>query len=48
MTAPTDYEVFVIAGGKGGKTLETELGHKGIKTALAERRTEMIGGHLPG
>ena len=44
MTSPTTYEVIVIGGGKGGKTLATELGHKGIKTALIERSAEMIGG----
>lgn len=38
------YVVIVIGGGKGGKTLATELGHKGIKTALIERSAEMIGG----
>lgn len=38
------YQVIVIGGGKGGKTLVTELGHSGIKTALVERSAEMIGG----
>src|SRR5205823_13649148 len=38
------YEVIVIGGGKGGKTLAIELGHKGVKTALIERSAEMIGG----
>ena len=38
------YEVIVIGGGKGGKTLAIELGQKGIKTALIERSAEMIGG----
>ncbi len=38
------YQVIIIGGGKGGKTLATELGHNGIKTALIERSAEMIGG----
>lgn len=39
-----EYEVIVIGGGKGGKTLAIELGQKGVKTALIERSAEMIGG----
>jgi probable pyridine nucleotide-disulfide oxidoreductase len=38
------YDVIVLGGGKGGKTLATELGHKGVKTALIEASAEMIGG----
>jgi pyruvate/2-oxoglutarate dehydrogenase complex dihydrolipoamide dehydrogenase (E3) component len=38
------YEVIVLGGGKGGKTLATELGNKGVKTALIEQSAEMIGG----
>jgi pyruvate/2-oxoglutarate dehydrogenase complex dihydrolipoamide dehydrogenase (E3) component len=38
------YEVIVLGCGKGGKTLATELGNKGVKTALIERSAEMIGG----
>jgi pyruvate/2-oxoglutarate dehydrogenase complex dihydrolipoamide dehydrogenase (E3) component len=38
------YEVIVVGGGKGGKTLAIDLGHKGIRTALIERSPEMIGG----
>ncbi len=38
------YEAIVIGGGKGGKTLAINLGHKGIRTALIERSPEMIGG----
>src|SRR5438445_9578458 len=34
------YEVIVLGGGKGGKTLATELGNKGVKTALIERSAE--------
>lgn len=44
MTALSHYEVIVLGGGKGGKTLATELGHKGVKTALIERSETMIGG----
>lgn len=38
------YEVIILGGGKGGKTLATELGNKGVKTALIEQSAEMIGG----
>ena len=38
------YQVVVLGGGKGGKTLAIELGQKGVKTALIERSAEMIGG----
>jgi pyruvate/2-oxoglutarate dehydrogenase complex dihydrolipoamide dehydrogenase (E3) component len=38
------YEVIVIGGGKGGKTLAMDLGKQGIKVALIERNSEMIGG----
>jgi pyruvate/2-oxoglutarate dehydrogenase complex dihydrolipoamide dehydrogenase (E3) component len=44
MSASILYDVIVLGSGKGGKTLATELGHKGIKTALIERSAEMIGG----
>ena len=44
MNPPQSYEVIVLGGGKGGKTLATELGNKGVKTALIERSAEMIGG----
>jgi probable pyridine nucleotide-disulfide oxidoreductase len=44
MQTATQYDVIVLGGGKGGKTLATELGHKGIKTALIERSADMIGG----
>jgi pyruvate/2-oxoglutarate dehydrogenase complex dihydrolipoamide dehydrogenase (E3) component len=44
MSASISHEVIVLGGGKGGKILATELGHKGIKTALIERSAEMIGG----
>lgn len=44
MNASIPYEVIVLGGGKGGKTLATELGNKGVKTALIERSADMIGG----
>ena len=44
MITPEAYEVIVVGGGKGGKTLAIDLGHKGIRTALIERSPEMIGG----
>src|ERR1039457_2439019 len=44
MNPPQAYEVIVLGGGKGGKTLAIELGNKGVKTALIERSAEMIGG----
>lgn len=44
MRTPEEYEVIVLGGGKGGKSLAIELGNKGIKTALIERSAEMIGG----
>lgn len=44
MNTPIAHQVVVVGGGKGGKTLATDLGHHGIKTALIERSPEMIGG----
>jgi probable pyridine nucleotide-disulfide oxidoreductase len=44
MSALSQYEVIVLGGGKGGKTLAIELGHQGVKTALIERSEAMIGG----
>lgn len=44
MISEAAYEVIVVGGGKGGKTLAIDLGHKGIRTALVERSPEMIGG----
>src|SRR5439155_524578 len=40
MTSPQSYEVIVLGGGKGGKTLATELGNKSVKMALIERSAE--------
>jgi pyruvate/2-oxoglutarate dehydrogenase complex dihydrolipoamide dehydrogenase (E3) component len=44
MSETIQYDVIVLGGGKGGKTLAIELGQKGVKTALIERSAEMIGG----
>lgn len=44
MNPNISYDVIVLGGGKGGKTLATELGNKGVRTALIERSAEMIGG----
>src|SRR5688572_6578772 len=44
MNPNSNYEIIVIGGGKGGKTLAIDLGQRGIKTALIERSPEMIGG----
>ena len=44
MSQIESYQVIVLGGGKGGKTLAIELGQKGVKTALIERSAEMIGG----
>jgi len=44
MNSPQSSEAIALGGGKGGKTLATELGNTGVKTALIERRAEMIGG----
>ena len=40
MTSPQSYEVIVLGGGKGGKTLATELGNKSVTMALIERSAE--------
>src|SRR5204863_7974806 len=37
MSQIVSYQVIVLGGGKGGKTLAIELGQKGVKTALIER-----------
>jgi len=44
MDTTASYKAIVLGGGKGGKTLATELGNKGVKTALIEQSPEMIGG----
>ena len=44
MKTDNHYDVLVIGGGKGGKTLAIDLGHAGVRTALVERSAEMIGG----
>lgn len=44
MSAIETCEVIVLGGGKGGKTLATELGHQGVRTAMIEQSADMIGG----
>jgi pyruvate/2-oxoglutarate dehydrogenase complex dihydrolipoamide dehydrogenase (E3) component len=44
MNTPEKFDVIIIGGGKGGKTLATDLGHHGVKTAMIERSADMIGG----
>lgn len=44
MSQIESYQVIILGGGKGGKTLAIELGKRGVKTALIERSAEMIGG----
>lgn len=44
MKTENHYDVLIIGGGKGGKTLAIDLGHAGVRTALIERRADMIGG----
>jgi probable pyridine nucleotide-disulfide oxidoreductase len=38
------YELLVVAGGKGGKTLAMEMARAGWRVAMVERSREMIGG----
>ncbi len=44
MSAPEQFDLVVIGGGKGGKTLAMDLAKQGYKTALVERDPEMVGG----
>lgn len=44
MSPPENFDVIVIGGGKGGKSLATTIGKKGVRTALIERSAEMVGG----
>lgn len=44
MSAAETYEVVVVGGGKGGKTLAIDLGKHGVRTALIERDPQMVGG----
>lgn len=37
------YDVIVLGGGKGGKTLAIELGQRGVRTALIEQSVEIRG-----
>ncbi len=38
------YELLVVAGGKGGKTLATDMARAGSRVAMVEEVPEMIGG----
>jgi pyruvate/2-oxoglutarate dehydrogenase complex dihydrolipoamide dehydrogenase (E3) component len=38
------YELLVVAGGKGGKTLAMDMARAGRRVAMVEQTTEMIGG----
>jgi pyruvate/2-oxoglutarate dehydrogenase complex dihydrolipoamide dehydrogenase (E3) component len=38
------YQLLVVAGGKGGKTLTTDMARAGWRVAMVERSPEMIGG----
>jgi pyruvate/2-oxoglutarate dehydrogenase complex dihydrolipoamide dehydrogenase (E3) component len=38
------YDVLVVGGGKGGKTLAMDLAREGRSVAMVERTAEMIGG----
>jgi pyruvate/2-oxoglutarate dehydrogenase complex dihydrolipoamide dehydrogenase (E3) component len=44
MTEPERYQLLVVAGGKGGKTLAMEMARAGWRVAMVERVPEMIGG----
>lgn len=44
MSQIESYQVIVLGGDKGGKTLATELGNRGVKAAFTKRSAEMIGG----
>jgi len=46
MSETIQYDVIVLGGGKGGKTLAIELGQKGVKTTLIERDTERNGRNI--
>jgi pyruvate/2-oxoglutarate dehydrogenase complex dihydrolipoamide dehydrogenase (E3) component len=38
------FQLLVVAGGKGGKTLAMDMAHAGWRVAMVERSPEMIGG----
>src|SRR5574340_367254 len=44
MSEREQYDLLVIGGGKGGKTLAMDLAKQGYVTALIERDPDMIGG----
>ncbi|HET9978833.1 MAG TPA: FAD-dependent oxidoreductase, partial [Ktedonobacterales bacterium] len=44
MATQEPFDLVVVGGGKGGKTLAMELAKQGYRAALIERDPEMIGG----
>jgi pyruvate/2-oxoglutarate dehydrogenase complex dihydrolipoamide dehydrogenase (E3) component len=44
MVDPERYELLVVGGGKGGKTLAMDLAKAGRRVAMVERTPQMIGG----
>jgi pyruvate/2-oxoglutarate dehydrogenase complex dihydrolipoamide dehydrogenase (E3) component len=47
MSRPADperYQLLVVAGGKGGKTLAMDMARAGWRVAMVEHVPEMIGG----
>jgi probable pyridine nucleotide-disulfide oxidoreductase len=44
MTEPEHFQLLVVSGGKGGKTLAMDMARAGWRVAMVERVPEMIGG----
>jgi hypothetical protein len=44
MSTTVVYDVIILGGGKGDKTLAIELEHKGLKTVLIDRRGDDLWG----
>jgi pyruvate/2-oxoglutarate dehydrogenase complex dihydrolipoamide dehydrogenase (E3) component len=44
MDEPERFQLLVVAGGKGGKTLAMEMARAGWTVAMIERGPEMFGG----
>jgi pyruvate/2-oxoglutarate dehydrogenase complex dihydrolipoamide dehydrogenase (E3) component len=44
MREPERYDLLVVGGGKGGKTLAMDMARAGRRVAMVERTPEMIGG----
>ena len=44
MDAAQHFDLLVVAGGQGGKTLTMDMARAGWRVALVERSAEMIGG----